>query len=63
MVQKGQEVLQVPLEHLGHFDHGLEPAATNPTKPIFEKAPGPTFLLVLPELGEQFLGRPGSRHF
>src|ERR1035438_3933085 len=38
-------------------------AAAHPAKPILEEPACPAFFLILPELGEQFLGRPGPCHF
>ena len=53
----------MPLEQLRHLDHGLEPAAAHPPKPILEEVPRPTLVLIRPELAEEFLRRPGPRHF
>ena len=36
MFQIGQQILQMPLEHAGHGDHGFESAATDPAEPILE---------------------------
>jgi hypothetical protein len=32
----GQQVVQMALEHLRHFDHRLEPAPAHPAKPIVD---------------------------
>src|ERR1035441_2501844 len=37
MLKVSQQVVQMTLEHLCHFDNRLEAAAAHPAKPIFEK--------------------------
>ena len=60
--QIGQQILQMPFEHAGHGDHRFKPTAADPAKPVLEKPARPAGFLILPELGEQFLGRPSPRH-
>jgi hypothetical protein len=37
MFQIGQQVVQMALEHLRHFDHRLEPAPAHPAKPVLKE--------------------------
>ena len=56
----GQDILDVSLKHLGHFDDWFELATGSPAVPAVEEIVGDTRLAIFPEPPELLLDGPGT---
>src|SRR5579863_9811623 len=61
VLQVGDDVLEAPFEHAGHFDHGGQTAAHRPLVPPLEVLPRRAFVDVGVQAHRGLLHGPGSR--
>ena len=46
----GHHIIQMRLDHLGHFDDGIQLAFCRPLVPTFEKSSGPPGFVITPQV-------------
>src|SRR4030067_1889192 len=61
VLEIGQDVFKVLLDHPGHFEDWLETTTTGPTKPFPKEFTGRAFLMVAPKAEKEVLDGPSAR--
>ena len=61
VAEVGQDVIKVPLEHLGDVDDGLESTTCRPAVPAIEEFAGIAGIAIFPEPSELLLDGPSPR--